>query len=265
MKGIGVEVQHELEGVGQNLQDHLQLRTIFKVKNAITLNQKASTLFGKAKIGLEYALTRSGPMSMAPSQLGIFTKSDEQRKSANIQFHVQPLSLEAFGEDLHPFPAITSSVCNLNPTSRGTVLAKSNSAHEQPEIAPNYLSTDDDKQVAIDSIKIARSITDQSAMKKYEPEEYKPGAHLTSDDQLVGAAGTIGTTIFHPTGTAKMGRDDDPTAVVDSKLRVRGIKGLRVVDASIMPTITSGNTNSPTMMISEKAAGWILNDWNGRN
>ncbi len=263
LKKIGIGVEHHLPGVGRNLQDHLQLRTIYKVKGVPTLNERASTFLGKAGIGLEYLLKRSGPMSMAPSQLGIFTKSSPAREFSNIQFHVQPLSLNAFGEDLHSFPAITASVCNLNPTSRGTVLATSPDPKTPAAIAPNYLDTQEDKDVAVEAIKVARNIIRQPRMKQYAPEEYLPGAELQSDGELVKAAGDIGTTIFHPVGTTKMGRDDDPTAVVDGRLRLRGIDGLRVVDAGVMPTITSGNTNSPTLMIAEKASRWIIEQGTG--
>ncbi|MBL1406381.1 MAG: GMC family oxidoreductase N-terminal domain-containing protein [Rhizobiales bacterium] len=258
LKSHGVEVNHNLIGVGNNLQDHLQLRTIYNVEGAKTLNEMANTLWGKAKIGLEYVLKRTGPMSMAPSQLGLFTKSDAKQEHSNIQFHVQPLSLEAFGEPLHPWAGITASVCNLNPTSRGSVLIGSNKPMEAPLIAPNYLSTDIDKKVAADSIRVARNIAEQSALAQYNPKEVKPGPSYNSDEELAKAAGEIGTTIFHPVGTAKMGKSSDKTAVVDSHLRVFGVEGLRVVDASIMPTITSGNTNSPTLMIAEKAAAWIV-------
>ncbi|MAX33941.1 MAG: choline dehydrogenase [Halomonadaceae bacterium] len=254
----GISVVSDLPGVGENLQDHLQIRSVYKVKGAKTLNSMASTLFGKAKIGLEYALKRSGPMSMAPSQLCAFTRSSEDYEHPNLEYHVQPLSLEAFGQPLHDFPAITASVCNLNPTSRGSVRIKSRDPRQAPAISPNYLSTPEDRQVAADSLWVTRQIAAQPAFAKYEPEEFKPGVEYQSDDDLARLAGDIGTTIFHPVGTAKMGRDDDPRAVVDSHLRVRGVTGLRVVDASIMPTITSGNTNSPTLMIAEKAAGWIL-------
>ncbi|MEM8794250.1 MAG: GMC family oxidoreductase N-terminal domain-containing protein [Pseudomonadota bacterium] len=257
LQGQGIEVTHALNGVGKNLQDHLQLRTIYKVEGAKTLNTMASNMFGKAMIGLEYALKRSGPMSMAPSQLGVFTKSNPKREHSNIQFHVQPLSLEAFGQPLHPWPGMTASVCNLNPTSRGTVTLKSKDPHAAPAIAPNYLDTEEDQQVAADSIRVARGIMSQNSMQQYRPEEVKPGPDYQSDAELAKAAGDVGTTIFHPVGTAKMGRAGDPTAVVDGKLRVIGIKGLRVADASVMPTITSGNTNSPTLMIAEKAARWI--------
>ena len=255
-----VPVVHDLPGVGANLQDHLQIRSVYKVKNAKTLNTMANNLWGKAMIGLEYAFKRTGPMSMAPSQLGAFTKSDPAQPHANIQYHVQPLSLDAFGEPLHSFPAITASVCNLNPTSRGTVQIKSNRFTDAPAIAPNYLSTDEDRQVAADSLRVTRRIMAQPAMQPFAPEEFKPGVQYQSDADLAKLAGDIASTIFHPVGTTRMGREDDPMAVVDSRLRVRGISGLRVVDAGVMPTITSGNTNSPTLMMAEKAAQWIAND-----
>ncbi|WP_163576252.1 GMC family oxidoreductase [Halomonas faecis] len=248
----------ELAGVGENLQDHLQIRSVYKVKGAKTLNTLANSLVGKAKIGLEYALKRSGPMSMAPSQLCAFTRSSEAFEHPNIEYHVQPLSLPAFGQPLHDFPAITASVCNLNPTSRGTVRIKSRDPRQAPAIVPNYLSTPEDRQVAADSLRVTRRIAEQPAFARYQPEEFKPGLEYQTDDELVRLAGDIGTTIFHPVGTTKMGRDDDPLAVVDPHLRVRGVAGLRVVDAGVMPTITSGNTNSPTLMIAEKAGGWIL-------
>ena len=260
LKPHGVEVQHDLPGVGANLQDHLQIRSVYKVKNAKTLNTLANSWWGKAKIGLEYALSRSGPMSMAPSQLGAFTKSDPSQKWANIQYHVQPLSLDAFGEPLHQFPAMTASVCNLNPTSRGSVTLKSPDFKEAPAIAPNYLSTDEDRKVAADSLRVTRRIMSQAAMAPFEPEEFKPGVQYQSDEELTKLAGDIASTIFHPVGTTRMGRDDDAMAVVNSQLQVRGIRGLRVVDAGVMPTITSGNTNSPTLMIAEKAAHWMAQD-----
>lgn len=253
-----IEVVHELPGVGENLQDHLQIRSIYKITNGKTLNAIASTLLGKAGIGWEYLLKRSGPMSMAPSQLGAFTRSSAEQTYPNIQYHVQPLSLEAFGQPLHPYPAITASVCNLNPTSRGTVRLKSSDPRQAPAISPNYLSSPEDRKVAADSLRVTRRIAEQPAFAKYAPEEVKPGVEYQTDDELTRLAGDIGTTIFHPVGTAKMGREDDAMAVVDSRLRVHGIHGLRVADASIMPTITSGNTNSPTLMIAEKAAGWLL-------
>ncbi len=256
----GVAVTHDLPGVGANLQDHLQIRSVYKVKNAKTLNTLANSWLGKAKIGLEYAMSRTGPMSMAPSQLGAFTKSSPEHAWPNIQYHVQPLSLDAFGEPLHSFPAITASVCNLNPTSRGSVSLKSADFNDAPAIAPNYLSTDEDRKVAADSLRVTRRIMSQSAMASYAPEEYKPGAQYQSDEDLARLAGDIASTIFHPVGTTRMGRDDDPMAVVNSRLQVRGIQGLRVVDAGVMPAITSGNTNSPTLMIAEKAAHWMAID-----
>ncbi len=260
LKQVGVDVAHDLPGVGANLQDHLQIRSVYKVKNAKTLNTLANSWWGKAKIGLEYALSRSGPMSMAPSQLGAFTKSDAAREWANIQYHVQPLSLDAFGEPLHSFPAITASVCNLNPSSRGSVSLKSPDFKVPPAIAPNYLSTDEDRKVAADSLRVTRRIMSQAAMAAFEPEEFKPGVQYQTDEELARLAGDIASTIFHPVGTTRMGREDDPMAVVNSQLQVRGIRGLRVVDAGVMPTITSGNTNSPTLMIAEKAAHWMAKD-----
>jgi len=254
----GIETVVDSKGVGANLQDHLQIRSVYEVSGVKTLNTMANTLWGKAKIGLEYALKRTGPMSMAPSQLGAFTKSDPSREHANIEYHVQPLSLDAFGEPLHSFNAFTASVCNLNPTSRGTVQIKSANFADAPAIAPNYLSTDADRQVAADSLRVTRRIVGQEALAKYAPKEIKPGVQYESDADLARLAGDIATTIFHPVGTTKMGADDDSSAVVDSKLRVRGVTHLRVVDAGVMPLITSGNTNSPTLMIAEKAARWIL-------
>jgi choline dehydrogenase len=256
----GVPVLLDLPGVGANLQDHLQIRSVYKVQNTKTLNTLASSLWGKAMIGLEYALKRTGPMSMAPSQLGAFTKSDPSQQHANIQYHVQPLSLDAFGEPLHSFPAITASVCNLNPTSRGTVQIKTPRFEDAPAIAPNYLATDADRKVAADSLRVTRRIMAQPAMAPFAPEEFKPGVQYQSDEELAKLAGDIASTIFHPVGTTRMGRADDPMAVVNSRLQVRGVAGLRVVDAGVMPTITSGNTNSPTLMIAEKAARWIVED-----
>ncbi|MDN3523278.1 GMC family oxidoreductase [Halomonas ramblicola] len=248
----------ELPGVGENLQDHLQIRSVYKVTGATTLNTLANSLLGKARIGLEYALKRSGPMSMAPSQLCAFTRSSDDHAHPNIQYHVQPLSLPAFGQPLHDFPAITASVCNLNPTSRGTVRITGRDPRRAPAIAPHYLSSPEDRQVAADSLRVTRRIAAQPAFARYAPEEFKPGLEYQSDEELARLAGDIGTTIFHPVGTTRMGRADDPLAVVDPHLRVRGVAGLRVVDAGVMPTITSGNTNSPTLMIAEKAAAWIL-------
>jgi choline dehydrogenase len=261
----GIPVVHDLAGVGENLHDHLQLRAIFKVTGAKTLNETYHSAFGRVGMGLQYALLRRGPLTMAPSQLGIFTRSDPSRERANIQFHVQPLSLDRFGEPLHTFPAFTASVCNVQPTSRGHLRLKSADPAAAPAIKPNYLATDEDRRIAADSLRTVRRIVAQPALRAFAPQEYLPGAAVGDDDaSLVKAAGDVGTTIFHPVGTAKMGRDSDPLAVVDARLRVFGLEGLRVVDASVMPTITSGNTNSPTMMIAEKAAAMILEDARGR-
>ena len=257
LKSFDIPVRQNLPGVGANLQDHLQIRAVFKIEGAKTLNTMANSLVGKAKMGAEYLLRRTGPMSMAPSQLGAFTRSTPDRAYANLQYHVQPLSLEAFGEDLHPFPAITVSVCNLNPTSKGEVSLRSGNSMDAPVISPNYLSTAEDKAVAADSLRQIRHIIAQPAMQKFNPVEWKPGAQYQTDAELVTLAGDIANTIFHPVGTAKMGQKDDKNAVVDSRLRVFGIDGLRIADASIMPDITSGNTNAPTLMIAEKAAAWI--------
>jgi len=259
----GIAVKADLPGVGANLQDHLQIRTVFKVQGVKTLNTLTSSWWGKAQIGLEYAFKRTGPMSMAPSQLGAFTRSDPSQPWPNVEYHVQPLSLDAFGEPLHSFPAFTASVCNLNPTSRGTVHIQSADGHQAPAIAPNYLATAQDQQVAVDSLRLTRRIAQQPALAPFQPEEYKPGTQYQTDDELVRLAGDIATTIFHPVGTTAMGRDGDPMAVLDSHLRVRDgrgglIGGLRVVDAGAMPTITSGNTNSPTLMMAEKAARWLI-------
>jgi choline dehydrogenase-like flavoprotein len=258
----GIPVVLDKPGVGTNLQDHLQLRTIFKVSGVKTLNAQYASLIGRAGMGLDYLLRRRGPMTMAPSQLGAFTKSDPTQDRANIQYHVQPLSLDKFGEPLHPFPAFTASVANLRPTSRGSVTLKSADPAQAPAIKPNYLSTPEDRRVAADSIRVTRAIVSQPALKKYAPMEYLPGASIRDDDEvaLEKAAGDVGTTIFHPVGTARMGRDDDVRAVVDARLRVIGLEGLRVIDASVMPSITSGNTNSPTMMIAEKGAAMIAED-----
>jgi choline dehydrogenase len=252
LQSLGVPVLHDLPGVGGNLQDHLQLRMIYRVDNARTLNTMANSLLGKAAMGLQYALTKRGPLTMAPSQLGAFARSSPEQTRANVQYHVQPLSLEKFGEPLHPFPAFTASVCNLRPTSRGHVRIVSPDARIAPEILCNYLSTDADCKVAADSIRLTRRIVSQPALASYRPEEYKPGAALQTEAEMIASAREIGTTIFHPVGTCKMG--NDPLAVVDDQLRVRGIDGLRVIDAAVMPTITSGNTNSPTLMIAEKGA-----------
>ncbi len=256
----GIEVRHELPGVGANLQDHLQIRSVYAVTGATTLNTLANSLWGKARIGLEYALRRSGPMSMAPSQLGAFTRSSSAQVWPDLQYHVQPLSLDAFGEPLHRFDAITASVCNLNPTSRGTVHITSARPEDAPAIAPNYLSTAEDRRVAAESLRVTRRIVGQPALARYAPREVKPGAQYQSDDDLARLAGDIASTIFHPVGTCRMGRAEDGNAVVDARLRLRGVGGLRVVDASVMPTITRGNTNAPTLMIAERAARWMIED-----
>jgi choline dehydrogenase len=258
---LGIAVRHDRPGIGENLQDHLQLRLIYQVAGVRTLNEVYRSPFGRAGMMLDYAVFRRGPLTMAPSQLGLFTRSDPSRERANIQFHVQPLSLDKFGDPLHRFPALTASVCNLQPTSRGFVRLRSADAADNPMIKPNYLATDEDRRVAADSIRVARRIASQPALAKYKPVEYLPGASIGDDDaSLIKAAGDIGTTIFHPVGTAKMGRASDPMAVVDERLRVIGLERLRVVDASVMPTITSGNTNAPTMMIAEKGAAMIRED-----
>ncbi|MCP2515617.1 GMC family oxidoreductase N-terminal domain-containing protein [Achromobacter mucicolens] len=260
LRESGITLRHALPGVGENLQDHLQLRVIIKVNGVKTLNRIASTWLGRAGIGLEYLMSRSGPMSMAPSQLGAFAKSDPGQDRANVEFHVQPLSLGAFGEPLHGFDAFTASVCNLRPTSRGSVHAQGPAGQkgsEAPVIRPNYLSTDEDLQVAADSIRLVRRIAAAPALQRYQPEEWLPGPAFQTEDELRQAAGKIGTTIFHPVGTCAMGRHADQGAVVDARLRVHGLQGLRIADASIMPRITSGNTNSPTIMIAERAADMI--------
>ena len=263
LQNYGIKTIANLRGVGQNLQDHLQIRSIYKVEGVKTLNTLSNSLWGKAKIGMEYTFMRTGPMSMAPSQLGAFTRSGEDQTYPNIEYHVQPLSLDAFGEPLHDFPAFTASVCNLNPSSRGEINIASPDFLSAPDIVPNYLSTEEDRKVAADSLRVTRQIVSQPALEKYKPIEWKPGEQYQSDEELARLAGDIATTIFHPVGTASMGSDDDPSAVLDSKLRVRDGRGgvinsLRVVDASAMPSITSGNTNSPTLMMAEKAAQWLV-------
>lgn len=253
-----IPVKKELPGVGENLQDHLQIRTIYKVSNTTTLNRKANSVFGLAAMGLEYLLFKTGPMTMPPSQLGAFAKSDALQPTANMEWHVQPLSLDAFGEPLHGFNAITPAVCNLRPTSRGHIRIKSDNPKDKVAITTNYLSTEEDRQVAAKGLQFTRKIMQADALKPFKPEEFLPGESIEGDEALAQAAGDLGTTIFHPVGTCKMG--DDAMAVVNDRLQVHGIQGLRVVDASIMPTITSGNTNAPTIMIAEKGAEFILDD-----
>lgn len=256
----GIPVRQALEGVGANLQDHLQLRMAFKVKNIPTLNERAGSWWGKGMMGLEYLLRRSGPLSMAPSQLGLFVRSSPDEPTANLQYHVQPLSLDKFGDPPHRFPAFTASVCNLRPRSRGSVRITSPDTRQAPAIAPCYLSDPYDQAVAATSLKLTRRIAAQPALASYQPDEFMPGPAFQSDAELLRAAGDIGTTIFHPVGTCRMGAADDAQAVVDSRLRVRGVRGLHVVDASVMPTITSGNTHAPTVMIAERGAQMILAD-----
>jgi choline dehydrogenase len=256
----GIEVQHALEGVGANLQDHLQIRAVFGVTGVKTLNTLANSLLGRAAIGLQYLASRSGPMSMSPSQLGAFTRSSPAHAWPNVEYHVQPLSLDAFGQPLHRHNAFTASVCNLNPTSRGRVWITSPRIEDAPSILANYLCTEEDRLVAAESLRLTRRIASMPALARYKPQELKPGTQFQSDEDLARLAGDIGTTIFHPVGTCRMGRADDAGAVVDPRLRLRGVSGVRIADASVMPTITSGNTNSPTLMIAERAAEWIAHD-----
>ena len=260
LRELDIPVVADLPGVGANLQDHLQLRPVYKVHGVKTMNVEYQSLLRRGLMAAQYALFRTGPLTMAPSQLGCFTRSSPDYETPNIQFHVQPLSLERFGEPLHPFGAFTVSVCNLRPTSTGFVRLGSPDPKAPPSIRPNYLNTPEDRQVAVDSIRLARAIVGSEPLARYRPEEYKPGPDLETDAELEQAAGDIGTTIFHPVGTAKMGVKEDKMAVLDERLRVRHVPGLRVIDASAMPRITSGNTNSPTMMIAEKGAAMILED-----
>jgi choline dehydrogenase-like flavoprotein len=260
LQALGVPVVRHAPGVGENLQDHLQLRPVFKVSGVKTLNTEYANLLKRAWMGIEYALNGSGPLTMAPSQVGLFARSSPRYATANLEFHFQPLSLDKWGEGMHPFGAFTASVCNLRPSSRGSVHARSPDAADPPRIAPNYLATHEDREVACDALRLARRIAAQPALARYRPEEFRPGAHLTTDEQLRAAAADIGTTIFHPAGTAAMGPGQDPMAVLDARLRVRGVERLRVIDASAMPRIVSGNTNSPTLMIAEKGAAMILED-----
>jgi choline dehydrogenase len=258
LQAHGIPVVHELPGVGENLHDHLQVRLMYKVRNVATLNERANSLVGRALMGLEYLVFRTGPLTMPPSQLGAFAKSDPSQVSANIEWHVQPLTLDKFGEPLHPFPAITPSVCNLRPTSRGHVRITTADPHAHPAIRLNYLATPEDQRVAVDAMRFTRRIMAARALARFTPEEWRPGPAVQSDAELLRAAGDLGTTIFHPVGTCRMG--PDPRAVVDDRLRVHGVARLRVVDASVMPRITSGNTNAPTVMIAEKGAELIRDD-----
>ena len=261
LRDLGIPVVHAAEGVGRNLQDHLQLRAMYKVTGVKTLNEIYYSPLGRPLMGLQYGLLRRGPMTMAASQLCVITRSDPAQERANVQFHIQPLSLDRFGTPLHRFPAITVSPCNLRPTSRGEVQITSVSVEAKPSIRPNYLSTDEDRLIAADALRLTRKLMRQPALAGYRPEEFRPGPEVSdSDADLIRAAGDVGTTIFHPVGTAKMGLASDPGAVVDERLRVRGLQGLRVIDASVMPTITSGNTNTPTIMIAARAAEMVLED-----
>jgi len=258
LESHGIAVKQALPGVGENLQDHLQLRTVWKVQGVKTLNQQANSLIGKARMGLEYLLYKTGPLTMAPSQLGVFAKSSADQASADLEYHVQPLSLDKFGDPLHSFPAFTASVCHLRPSSRGSVHIGSKDALAKPVIQPNYLSTEEDRVIASKAIRLTREIAAQPSLRRFKPSEYLPGADYESDDALAEAAGKIGTTIFHPVGTCKMGLASDPLSVVDARLKVHGLRKIRIADASVMPSITSGNTNSPTLMIAERAAAWML-------
>ena len=260
LRRLGIPLVHHAPGVGENLQDHLQIRPVFKVTGVPTLNTSYANLFKRAWMGVDYALFRKGPLTMAPSQVGVFAKSAPHYATANLEYHFQPLSLGTWGEGLHPFGAFTASVCNLRPSSRGSVHAASADPTAPPDIRPNYLSTDEDRQVAVDSLKLTRRIVAQPPLARYHPEEYLPGAGATTDAALLNAARDLGTTIFHPVGTARMGANHEPGAVLDARLRVRGVRGLRVIDASVMPQITSGNTNSPTIMIAEKGAAMMIED-----
>ncbi|HKR88313.1 MAG TPA: GMC family oxidoreductase N-terminal domain-containing protein [Phenylobacterium sp.] len=260
LRALDIPVVHDLPGVGANLQDHLQIRPIFKVSGVRTLNTDYANLLRRAGMGLEYALFRRGPLTMAPSQLGMFARSSSEYATPNLQFHFQPLSLDKWGDGLHPFGAFTASVCNLRPTSRGRVGLASGDPAAPPRIAPCYLSTDEDRRVAVAALRLVRRIVGQAPLARFHPQEFRPGAQAESDEDLLQAAAEIATTIFHPVGTAAMGPASDPRAVLDARLRVRGMEGLRVIDASAMPRITSGNTNSPTLMIAEKGAAMVLED-----
>jgi choline dehydrogenase-like flavoprotein len=257
---FGIDVVCGRAGVGENLQDHLQIRPVYKVSGVRTLNADNRSLMKRGLMAAQYAALRTGPLTMAPSQLGAFLRSDEALATPDLQIHVQPLSLDKFGDALHPFPAFTASICNLRPESRGRITLRSRDAEDAPVIDPNYLSVGKDRQVAAQALRLVRNIVSQQPLARYSPEEYRPGAAIQSDEDLMRAAGDLGTTIFHPVGTARMGRRDDPLAVVDERLRVIGIEGLRVIDASVMPSITSGNTAAPTMMIAEKGAAMMIGD-----
>ena len=257
LRGLGIETVRHAPGVGENLQDHLQLRPIYKVEGVRTLNTDYAKLWRRPLMALEYAARRTGPLTMAPSQMGAFARSAPNYATANLEFHFQPLSLDKWGDGLHPFGAFTASVCNLRPSSRGSVHLKSADPAAAPAIAPNYLSTEEDRQVAVDALKLARRIVAQPPLARFKPQEYLPGPGFESDEALAEVAGRIGTTIFHPVGTVKMGRKDDAMAVLDERLRVRGVKGLRVIDASVMPVVPRANTNIPTIMVAERAVDLV--------
>ena len=263
LRDHGIEVVRDLPGVGENLQDHLQLRLVYKVQGVKTINQIDRSLFAKAMAAVEYGLFHAGTLTMPPSQFGMFTRSSPEQERVNVEFHIQPLSLDKFGEPLHTFPAFTASICNLQPASRGHVRIRSTDPKQAPAIQPNYLSTEQDRRIAVDSLKLTRKLVAAPALAKYRPEEYLPGPSVQTEAQMARAAGDLGATIFHPVATAKMGVEGDPMAVVDARLRVRGINALRVIDASVMPLITSGNTASPTLMIAEKGAAMVLEDAKG--
>jgi choline dehydrogenase-like flavoprotein len=260
LRTLGLPVARHAPGVGEGLQDHLQIRPIYKVHGVRTLNTDYAKLWRRGLMGLEYAFLRKGPLTMAPSQVGVFARSSPDYATANLEFHFQPLSLDKWGEGMHPFDAFTASVCNLRPSSRGSIHATTPDSRTPPEIRPNYLSTEEDRRVAVDALRLTRRIVAQAPLARYRPEEFRPGPQASSDEDLVKAAGDLGTTIFHPVGTARMGVETDSMAVLDERLRVRGVAGLRVIDASAMPRITSGNTNSPTIMIAEKGAAMVLQD-----
>lgn len=260
LRALGIEVLRDAPGVGENLQDHLQIRPVYKVQGIRTLNGDYARLWRRPLMALQWAALRSGPLTMAPSQVGAFVKSSPDYATANLQYHFQPLSLDSWGSGLHPFDAFTASVCNLRPTSRGSVHLRSADAGDAPVISPNYLDTEEDRRVAIDALKLTRRIVAQAPLARYRPEEHSPGPAAQSDEALLAASAQLGTTIFHPVGTVKMGREDDPMAVLDERLRVRGVDGLRVIDASVMPAITSGNTANPTMMIAEKGVAMLKED-----
>ncbi len=260
LQGLGIETVLDRPGVGENLQDHLQIRPVYKVEGVRTLNTDYAKLWRRPLMALEYAVRRTGPLTMAPSQLGAFAKSSPDYATANLEFHFQPLSLDTWGAGLHPFGAFTASVCNLRPSSRGSVHIRTPNAQDAPAISPNYLATDEDRRVAVDALKLARRIVGQAPLARYRPSEHLPGPQVASDEALLEAAAALGTTIFHPAGTVRMGRGEDRHAVLDERLRLRGVKGLRVIDASVMPAITSGNTAAPTMMIAEKGAGMMIED-----